>query len=162
MGGIGEWGGNNPQADIDPDTQTELGPRFPIYRDSSDFHLNKVLVGNVQRNNYFKQLSKFTTFKQVVDQIYYQVEFITPWEPGSHSNKSAGGMCSQVNYCACERACAQRVFVDLPPATRINIRVPDASTHMLIAYSILFPPNRSHVGRSPPGHKVEVHFQCPV
>ena len=67
--GIGEWGGNNPQADIDPDTQTELGPRFPIYRDSSDFHLNKVLVGNVQRNNYFKQLSKFTTFKQVVDQV---------------------------------------------------------------------------------------------
>ena len=70
-------------------------------------------------------------------QIYYQVEFITPWEPGSHSNKSAGGMCSQVKYCACERACAQPVFVDLPPATRINIRVPDASTHMLshIVYS---------------------------
>ena len=40
-------------------------------------------------------------------QIYYQVEFITPWEPGSHSNKSAGGMCSQVNYCACVCACVR-------------------------------------------------------
>ena len=64
--GIGEWGGNDPQADIDPDTQTELGPRFPIYRNSDDFNMNKVLLGNVQRNNYFKELTKFTTFKQVV------------------------------------------------------------------------------------------------
>ena len=67
--GIGEWSGNNPQADIDPVTQTELGPRFPIYRGSSDFNLNKVLLGNVQRNNYFKQLVKYTTFKEVVDQV---------------------------------------------------------------------------------------------
>ena len=67
--GIGEWSGNNPQADIDPDTQTELGPRFQIYRNSPDFNMNKVLLGNVQRNNYFKQLVKFTTFKQVVDQV---------------------------------------------------------------------------------------------
>ena len=43
--------------------------------------MNNVLLSNIRTHSYFREvLSQLRTFDQVVDQIYYDVKYCTPWE----------------------------------------------------------------------------------
>jgi len=93
--GIGQWHGNDPQKDEDI-VERERGERFVYWGNEETFNLNRVLLGNIQRSNYFKELASLTTFKDIVARMLRDVKYVTPWEPGTHKMKSSGGMCSQV------------------------------------------------------------------
>jgi hypothetical protein len=73
------------------------GQPYNVHGNESTMNMNAVLLGNIQSHRYFKQrCAELRTVLAVIDQIYFDVAYITPWEPGTHSNKSAGGMCSSV------------------------------------------------------------------
>ncbi|CAO1396465.1 unnamed protein product [Diamesa hyperborea] len=59
-------------------------------------NLNPLILANIQSSVYFKVgLFKLKTYHEVIDEIYYQVKHLEPWERGSR--KSAGtGMCGGV------------------------------------------------------------------
>jgi len=53
-----------------------------------------MLIENIRSHDYFKGLAELRTFEQVIDQIYYDVTYVTPWKPGTHKTQRASGMCS--------------------------------------------------------------------
>uniref|UniRef100_A0A7S0LDY6 Pre-mRNA-splicing factor 38 n=1 Tax=Coccolithus braarudii TaxID=221442 RepID=A0A7S0LDY6_9EUKA len=57
---------------------------------SQSYNLNPMLLEAIRMSDLFWQLSQNTDFNDVVDQIYYQVEYVTPWVPGTHGKKSSG------------------------------------------------------------------------
>ena len=71
--GIGSWSGNAPQEAVDPRTRTELGPPLLVHGPSEGerehFNMNRVLLANIQRNDFFKSLAKFRTVTEVIDQV---------------------------------------------------------------------------------------------
>ena len=91
-------GANVPQAFVP--AEVEGGPHqadvLPVHPYSAvgNMNLNNMLIENVRSHDYFKGLSKLATFQEVVDQIYYDVQYVTPWRPGTHKTQRASGMCS--------------------------------------------------------------------
>lgn len=71
--GIGSWSGNDPQESIDPFTKTDVGPSLPIHGPNASeierFNMNKVLLANIQRNDFFKSLAKYRTVTEIIDQV---------------------------------------------------------------------------------------------
>jgi len=81
------------------------------YSAVGNMNLNAMLVENIRSHDYFKGLSELTTFDEVVDQIYYDCSYVTPWRPGTHKAQRAAGMCSGLRGVRCawlhgRRACA--------------------------------------------------------
>ena len=65
-------------------------------------NLNAMLVENIRSHDYFKGLAEFKTFEEVVDQIYYDVRYVTPWIPGTHRCWGpAQGQHTQPCVCVC-------------------------------------------------------------
>jgi len=58
--------------------------------DENTYNMNPVLLRNIKASADFERLATINVFNDIVDLIYYEVKYITPWEPGSHSDKSAG------------------------------------------------------------------------
>ena len=83
--GFGEGDGEEKQADILP---------CHPYSAVGNMNLNNMLVENIRSHDYFKGLSELKTFDETVDQIYYDVTYVTPWKPGTHKTQRASGMCS--------------------------------------------------------------------
>ena len=54
-------------------TRTELGPPLPIHganqSERDNFNMNRVLLANIQRNDYFKALAKFRTVGEIIDEV---------------------------------------------------------------------------------------------
>jgi hypothetical protein len=71
--GIGSWSGNEPQDPVDPATNTELGPPLEVHGPNAseveNFNMNRVLLANIQRNDFFKSLAKLRTVAEVIDQV---------------------------------------------------------------------------------------------
>uniref|UniRef100_A0A2C9K3Q3 Pre-mRNA-splicing factor 38 n=1 Tax=Biomphalaria glabrata TaxID=6526 RepID=A0A2C9K3Q3_BIOGL len=60
-------------------------------------NLNTLILTNIQSSPYFKvQLFELKTFHEVVDEIYYRVEHLEPWEKGSRKTAGQTGMCGGV------------------------------------------------------------------
>lgn len=60
-------------------------------------NLNSLILTNIQGSSYFKvQLFKLKTYHEVVDEIYYQVKHLEPWERGSRKTAGQTGMCGGV------------------------------------------------------------------
>lgn len=60
-------------------------------------NLNSLILTNIQSSSYFKvQLFKLKTYHEVVDEIYYQVKHLEPWERGSRKTAGQTGMCGGV------------------------------------------------------------------
>lgn len=89
-------GGNEPQI-FDA---TEDGPRSADvlechpYSAVGNMNMNNMIIENVRSHDYFKGLGDMKTFEEVIDQIYYDVTYVTPWKPGTHKTQRASGMCS--------------------------------------------------------------------
>lgn len=60
-------------------------------------NLNPLILANIQGSSYFKvHLFKLKTYHEVVDEIYYQVKHLEPWERGSRKTSGQTGMCGGV------------------------------------------------------------------
>lgn len=60
-------------------------------------NLNPLILTNIQSSSYFKvHLFKLKTYHEVVDEIYYQVKHLEPWERGSRKTSGQTGMCGGV------------------------------------------------------------------
>ena len=91
-------GRNEPQA-FAPDDEEEgehLKDVMPCHSYSAvgNMNLNSMLIENIRSHDYFKGLADLKTFDEVVDQIYYDCTYCTPWKPGTHRAQRAAGMCS--------------------------------------------------------------------
>jgi len=64
------------------------------YSAVGNMNLNAMLIENIRSHDYFKGLADLKTFEEVVDQIYYDCNYATPWRPGTHKAQRAAGMCS--------------------------------------------------------------------
>jgi len=60
-------------------------------------NLNSLVLNNIRSSQYFKNaLYEKKTYHEVVDEIYYQVKHLEPWERGSRKTSGLTGMCGGV------------------------------------------------------------------
>ncbi|KAL3928286.1 MAG: hypothetical protein SGPRY_002451 [Prymnesium sp.] len=60
------------------------------------YNLNPMLLEVIRMSDLFWDLAEVTTFEKVIDGIYFNVKYATPWEPGTHNVHRATGMQSAV------------------------------------------------------------------
>ncbi|XP_059619451.1 pre-mRNA-splicing factor 38B [Phlebotomus argentipes] len=70
---------------------------LPLWGNEASMNLNPLILANIQSSSYFKvTLFKLKTYHEVVDEIYYQVKHLEPWEKGSRKTAGQTGMCGGV------------------------------------------------------------------
>lgn len=70
---------------------------LPLWGNEATMNLNPLILANIQGSSYFKvHLFKLKTYHEVVDEIYYQVKHMEPWERGSRKTSGQTGMCGGV------------------------------------------------------------------
>ncbi|XP_037935198.1 pre-mRNA-splicing factor 38B-like isoform X1 [Teleopsis dalmanni] len=70
---------------------------LPLWGNEASMNLNPLILANIQGSSYFKvHLFKLKTYHEVVDEIYYQVKHMEPWERGSRKTSGQTGMCGGV------------------------------------------------------------------
>ncbi|XP_050092838.1 pre-mRNA-splicing factor 38B [Anopheles aquasalis] len=70
---------------------------LPFWGNETSMNLNPLILANIQGSSYFKvSLFKLKTYHEVVDEIYYQVKHLEPWERGSRKTAGQTGMCGGV------------------------------------------------------------------
>ncbi|KAK3713433.1 hypothetical protein QZH41_012468 [Actinostola sp. cb2023] len=70
---------------------------LPIWGNERTMNLNNMVLTNVLQSPYFKnQLYQLKTYHEVVDEIYYKVDHLEPWEKGSRKTSGQVGMCGGV------------------------------------------------------------------
>ncbi|CAK9292019.1 unnamed protein product [Gordionus sp. m RMFG-2023] len=70
---------------------------LPIWGNDKSMNLNHLILANIQGSSYFKvNLAEMKTFFEVVDEIYYHVTHLEPWEKGSRKTAGQTGMCGGV------------------------------------------------------------------
>jgi len=68
-----------------------------VWGNEKTMNLNTLILSNIQASPYFKvQLFELKTFHEVVDEIFYKVEHLEPWEKGSRKTAGQTGMCGGV------------------------------------------------------------------
>ena len=61
-------------------------------------NLNPLILTNIQSSHYFKiNLYELKTYHEVIDEIYYKVSHLEPWEKGSRKTAGQTGMCGGVS-----------------------------------------------------------------
>ena len=91
---------------------------LPIWGNERTMNLNPLILTNIQTSHYFKSmftfllklqvlevklccfaanLSELKTYHEVVDEIYYKVQHLEPWEKGSRKTSGQTGMCGGVS-----------------------------------------------------------------
>lgn len=85
-----------PQAHA-PKKSAKQNNALPLWGSESSMNLNPLILANIQGSSYFKvSLFKLKTYHEVVDEIYYQVKHLEPWERGSRKTAGQTGMCGGV------------------------------------------------------------------
>ena len=56
------------------------------------YNLNPMLLEAIRMSDPFWDMAKMTTFSQVIDAIYYNLHYVTPWVPGTHKAQKTQGM----------------------------------------------------------------------
>ncbi|XP_033643613.1 pre-mRNA-splicing factor 38B-like [Asterias rubens] len=70
---------------------------LPTWGNEASMNLNPLILTNIQSSPYFKnELFKLKTYHEVVDEIYYRVAHLEPWERGSRQTSGQIGMCGGV------------------------------------------------------------------
>lgn len=78
--------------------EKKLKNTLPLYGNKESMNLNSMILTNIQSSPYFKEdLYEYKTFHEVVDQIYYKVEHLEPWEKNSRKLAGQVGMCAGVS-----------------------------------------------------------------
>lgn len=70
---------------------------LPLWGNEKTMNLNNLILTNILSSPYFKvNLYKLKTYHEVVDEIYYNVQHLEPWEKGSRKTSGQTGMCGGV------------------------------------------------------------------
>ncbi|XP_064100070.1 pre-mRNA-splicing factor 38B-like [Macrobrachium nipponense] len=70
---------------------------LPIWGNEKSMNLNPLILTNIQSSQYFKvNLYQLKTYHEVIDEIYYNVSHLEPWEKGSRKTSGQTGMCGGV------------------------------------------------------------------
>jgi pre-mRNA-splicing factor 38B len=70
---------------------------LPLWGNERTMNLNPLILTNIQSSHYFKvNLYELKTYHEVVDEIYYKVNHLEPWEKGSRRTSGQTGMCGGV------------------------------------------------------------------
>lgn len=70
---------------------------LPLAGNERTMNLNPLILTNIQSSHYFKvNLYELKTYHEVVDEIYYNVNHLEPWEKGSRRTSGQTGMCGGV------------------------------------------------------------------
>jgi len=68
-----------------------------IWGNKDSMNLNSLVLSNIMSSQYFKvALYEKKTYHEVVDEIYYRVKHLEPWEKGSRKTAGLTGMCGGV------------------------------------------------------------------
>lgn len=85
----GEWG--------DEDDVGRKNGELPFWGNQQTMNINPLILTNVRNSMYYKStLLDLKTYHEVVDQIYYKVTHLEPWEKGSRKTSGQTGMCGGV------------------------------------------------------------------
>lgn len=70
---------------------------LPLWGNDRTMNLNPLILTNIQSSHYFKvNLYELKTYHEVIDEIYYKVAHLEPWEKGSRKTAGQTGMCGGV------------------------------------------------------------------
>lgn len=70
---------------------------LPLSGNERTMNLNPLILTNIQSSHYFKvNLYELKTYHEVIDEIYYKVTHLEPWEKGSRKTAGQTGMCGGV------------------------------------------------------------------
>nr|AAP06463.1 similar to GenBank Accession Number AK015938 splicing factor, arginine/serine-rich 4 putative in Mus musculus [Schistosoma japonicum] len=95
------------------DEQAPRGNILKLWGNPQTMNLNTMIYTNIVQSPYFKaNLVELKTYHEVIDEIYYKVEHLEPWERGSRRIGGQTGMCGGVRgvgaggivstaYCLC-------------------------------------------------------------
>ncbi|KAK3928097.1 Pre-mRNA-splicing factor 38B [Frankliniella fusca] len=73
------------------------GNTLPIWGNERTMNMNPLILTNIQSSHYFKvNLYELKTYHEVIDEIYYKVQHMEPWEKGSRKTAGQTGMCGGV------------------------------------------------------------------
>jgi len=71
---------------------------LPLWGNERTMNLNPLILTNIQSSHYFKvNLYELKTYHEVIDEIYYKVSHLEPWEKGSRKTAGQTGMCGGVS-----------------------------------------------------------------
>jgi pre-mRNA-splicing factor 38B len=82
-----------------PDIQkiTKKNNILPLWNNQTTMNLNTLVLENIVQSTYYKNyLNEVTTFQQIVDEVYYNVAHLEPWERGTRKTQGMTGMCGGV------------------------------------------------------------------
>ncbi|KAG5339158.1 PR38B factor, partial [Acromyrmex charruanus] len=87
------------------DEERRLAPKegkksnvLPLWGNERTMNLNPLILTNIQSSHYFKvNLYELKTYHEVIDEIYYKVSHLEPWEKGSRKTAGQTGMCGGVS-----------------------------------------------------------------
>uniref|UniRef100_S4RRN6 Pre-mRNA-splicing factor 38B n=1 Tax=Petromyzon marinus TaxID=7757 RepID=S4RRN6_PETMA len=72
------------------------GNALPLWGNEKTMNMNPLILTNIQASPYFKvELYELKTYHEV-DEIYYKVSHLEPWEKGSRKTAGQTGMCGGV------------------------------------------------------------------
>lgn len=98
-------GGNVPQEYVPEDGTVPEGPHekdvVELASNTDPFggrayNINPMLLEAIRMGDQFWTMAEQTKFTDVVDTIYYEVHYCTPWVPGTHKAAKASGMQSNI------------------------------------------------------------------
>ncbi|XP_041848370.1 pre-mRNA-splicing factor 38B isoform X1 [Melanotaenia boesemani] len=90
-------GNQLPTQAVTKPTSGKHGNVLPLWGNEKTMNLNPMILTNVLSSPYFKvQLYELKTYHEVVDEIYFKVTHVEPWEKGSRKTAGQTGMCGGV------------------------------------------------------------------
>ncbi|XP_065917455.1 pre-mRNA-splicing factor 38B-like [Dysidea avara] len=70
---------------------------LPLWGNKETMNINHLILSNIRGSPYFKtDLFKLKTYHEVIDEIYYKVTHLEPWEKNSRKTAGQIGMCAGV------------------------------------------------------------------
>ncbi|GLG98499.1 uncharacterized protein GBIM_05140 [Gryllus bimaculatus] len=94
------WANNSPNVEEDskkPQKVEKKNNILPLWGNERTMNLNPLILTNIQSSHYFKvNLYELKTYHEVIDEIYYKVTHLEPWEKGSRKTAGQTGMCGGV------------------------------------------------------------------
>ncbi|CAI5451016.1 unnamed protein product [Caenorhabditis angaria] len=94
----------NPNQDGEGENEEEIeetkktgGNILPIWGNKVTMNLNTLVLENIRESYYYKNnLVEMDTFQELIEQIFYQVKHLEPWEKGTRRLQGMTGMCGGV------------------------------------------------------------------
>ena len=76
-------------ADSMPTSTKFRGNKLPVHGNERTMNLNQLILANITESAYFRtDLVQHRTYEDMVDEIYYRVQHLEPWEKVSFQNRT--------------------------------------------------------------------------